>query len=271
MTVPNIRPDLLQQLYDFADQHNCSIDDALEQLLDGARQDEVTKTREVLALKENFASMVSHEFRTPLSVILTACELVAQYEAHLSRDDLLLRFASIHKQSKLMVQMLTDILLINQASAGMLTLKTKPIDTLDFCANLIDRVRISDPFNHRLEFQPLAQPRLIQADPRLLDHILFNLLTNAAKYSPANSVITLTCNCVDGMLIWTVRDEGIGVSADDQAHLYKPFFRANNVGDVEGAGLGLTIVQHCVAAHGGTIRFDSAINQGTTVTVRIPL
>jgi len=114
------------------------------------------------------------------------------------------------------------------------------------------------------------QTFIAKFDINLLQQILSNLLINAVKYSPQNPLIDFSLSLKQGNLIFQVRDRGIGIPENDLAHLFEPFHRGSNVGDIDGRGLGLSILKHCVDLHQGTITVDSKINQGTTVTMAIP-
>jgi signal transduction histidine kinase len=111
----------------------------------------------------------------------------------------------------------------------------------------------------------------VLVDEQLLRHIIFNLLSNAMKYSPEDSSIFLELTCADQWATIRVRDEGIGIPAEYQARMYESFQRASNVGIVSGTGLGLAIVKRAVDAHQGTISFESKEGVGTTFTVKIPI
>jgi signal transduction histidine kinase len=120
----------------------------------------------------------------------------------------------------------------------------------------------------QLEADAKLPPR--QLDPGLLQHILTNLLTNAVKYSPAGSEVALRIEAQDGALVFTVTDHGPGIAEEDVPHLFEPFHRGKNAGQISGSGLGLAIVQRCVQAHGGTIHLESNKDDGTRAIVRIP-
>ena len=110
----------------------------------------------------------------------------------------------------------------------------------------------------------------LRLDPSLLRKILVNLLSNALKYSGENSAVRLRAACRDQHLALSVQDQGVGVSAQDQEHLFERFFRARNVATVPGTGLGLYIVAKYLELMRGTVALRSELNAGTTVTVTIP-
>jgi signal transduction histidine kinase len=111
----------------------------------------------------------------------------------------------------------------------------------------------------------------IICDARILRNILFNLITNASKYSEVNKSIFITCRMVDDFMVFDVRDEGIGIPKEDERHMFNRFFRASNAGNVQGTGLGLNIVKRYIELLKGTISFKSDLGRGTVFTVKIPL
>jgi signal transduction histidine kinase len=132
---------------------------------------------------------------------------------------------------------------------------------------------IQSATNHRcpIELSTLNVADPARADENLLRHILSNLLTNAIKYSQAGKSVSLTVNRLLGDAIFIVQDSGLGISEEDRRRIFTPFYRGKNVATIQGTGLGLVIVKHCVEQHGGTIAIESAAAVGTKVTVRLPL
>jgi signal transduction histidine kinase len=113
-------------------------------------------------------------------------------------------------------------------------------------------------------------PILVIYDERMMRHIVSNLISNALKYSTNDKKIYVTLSQVNGTVLFSVRDEGIGIPQQDQKHLYEPFHRATNVGTISGTGLGLSITKQAVELHNGVIKLESEIGKGTTFTVNIP-
>ena len=143
---------------------------------------------------------------------------------------------------------------------------------LDFyCRQLVDEIQSA--MNHRcpveLSVANLAEPA--RADEHLLRHIFSNLLGNAVKYSPAGTPVTFFVSRAGGDAVFTVQDSGVGIPEADRKRIFTPFYRGKNVATIQGTGLGLVIVKHCVERHGGIIEITGAENSGTTASVRLPL
>jgi PAS domain S-box-containing protein len=232
---------------------------------------ELQKEREVIELKERFISIVSHEFRTPLTVILINVELLERYHAQMSADQVDERLESVRFQASSMVRLLDELLLLGRAGARQIEFTPAPIDLIDTCQRLLDNIIMVDGGRHQFDIQMDEALRYVDADRRLLEHILQNLLTNAVKYSPPDTVIHFILQRHKNCLDFRVQDHGIGIPEADQAKIFQTFHRALNAQDYEGTGLGLAIARLSAEAHGGTITFSSAEGEGTTFTVRLPL
>jgi signal transduction histidine kinase len=232
---------------------------------------ELATQRELLALKENFISMMSHEFRTPLALILTAKESLQHYYERLTPERRMEKMQQIEDQVRYVVRLLDDVLTMGQASAGKLNFNPTPLDVAAFCRKIVEETRVSDKNNHPFDCQIDGDWTNAFSDPQLLQHILVNLLGNAVKYSPQNTTVSLTLSRSGDEAVLRVQDEGIGIPPEDQEHLFDAFHRGKNAQFAKGTGLGLAIVQKSVEEHGGTIRFESALGKGTTFIVRLPV
>ena len=140
-----------------------------------------------------------------------------------------------------------------------------------FVRRLVDEVLSATNRRCPIKFLLAEMPAKVQADERLLRHIFTNLLTNAVKYSDAGRVVQFEIVCVKADIVCTIRDQGIGIPETDREWLFSAFHRGRNVGDRPGTGLGLVIVKRCVDLHGGKIKVDSKLGEGTSVTVRLPV
>jgi PAS domain S-box-containing protein len=230
------------------------------------------KDREIMRVKEKFVSIVSHEFRTPLAVILSSVEILQRYYDKITREKLGEKLEGIAEQVQRMVGLLEDFLTYSRGTAEKLEVRLQLLDLVKLCQSMLDHARVADREQHPfvLEFNLNGRTQF-RMDRRLLEHIISNLLSNAAKYSPFGSAITMGVETDDRQLIIWVCDLGIGIPPADQLRLFEPFHRASNVDDIEGTGLGLAIVKQSVDVLGGTIECQSGVGQGTTFTVRLPL
>jgi PAS domain S-box-containing protein len=228
------------------------------------------KEKELGELKSRFVSTTSHEFRTPLSTILSSSEILKRYNAKLSDEQKLEHLERIQVTVTNMTHLLDDVLLIGQAEMGKLEIKPTPLNLIEFCRYLIEEIQVSTD-THAIAFCSSGQYTTACLDEKLLRHILINLLSNAIKYSPQGGTIHFELIGKQQQVIFRVQDEGIGIPAADQANLFESFHRASNVGTISGTGLGLAIVKKSVDLHGGKIAVTSAVGVGTTFTVTIPL
>jgi PAS domain S-box-containing protein len=231
---------------------------------------ELRKERELVELRQKFMSMVSHEFRTPLTVIATSCEMLLHYYDRLSREKQMDKLQLINAQVRSMVSLLDDILALSKIQAGAAEFVPEPLDLQALCSRILDNIKIVDQDHHAFTFIFDDIPPTIQADRRLLEHIITNLLSNAVKYSPENTSIFFSLLGGKDSVKLEICDQGIGIPPEDQSHLFEPFYRARNARTVSGTGLGLAIVKHNVEQHGGTITCHSVEGQGTTFTINLP-
>jgi len=228
------------------------------------------KERELSELKTRFVSMASHEFRTPLTTIVSSTEILERYLDRLQPAQREKHFRHIEIASRHMTQLLDEVLLLGRVEAEQLQFKPTPLDLAALAAEVLEQVQLSAPpgivFDVALD--GACGDRLL--DEQLMRHILTNLLSNAVKYSPKGGTVRSRVICAAEGITIRVQDEGIGIPEKDQERLYEPFHRASNVDTIQGTGLGLAITKHAVDLHGGTIVCDSTVGVGTTFTVRIP-
>jgi len=158
---------------------------------------------------------------------------------------------------------------MGQADSGNLRCQLQAIDLNDLCRQAVAEVEATASRAHRLVLTTVDGSPSTLLDPKLVRQILRNLLTNAIKYSPAGGAVELAALHRDGAVVLRVRDEGIGIPPEDQAHLFDMFRRGTNVGNIQGSGLGLAITQRAVALHNGTITFESVPGEGTTFVVTL--
>jgi signal transduction histidine kinase len=231
----------------------------------------LAQEKKIGELKVQLFSMISHEFRTPLSVILLSCQLLREILIELVDEKELKNLYRIQSSAKLMNHLLTDILTLTRAEAGELDYKPQLINVENFCLNLLEDVQMFSRTTHIIKFIKHGQSFRANLDEKLLYSILSNLLLNAIKYSSPGGKIYLVLNAQLDATIFQVIDEGIGISPEEQVRLYEPYYRSENVEGIVGTGLGLPIVKKCVDRHQGEIFVDSKVGVGTTFTVKIPI
>jgi signal transduction histidine kinase len=231
---------------------------------------EQAKQRELSELKSRFVAMASHEFRTPLSVIVSSSELLEAYGERWASAKKSEHFARIRQAAASMTRMLEDVLTIGKHNAGLLRFEPRPLSIGSLCTEVVEALGAANGQARRIVYSgPEAHERVV-ADPTLLRHVLENLLSNALKYSPREAPVELSVAREEKALRFDVSDRGIGISEEDQRRLFETFHRGKNVGQISGTGLGLSIVRGAVELHGGQVSVHSALGAGTRFTVRIP-
>ncbi len=230
---------------------------------------------EINTLKSTFVSMTTHEFRTPLTTIMSSQELLRHYGDRMSPQDRGETFDSIASAVRRMVAMLDQVLTIGRADAKLLEFQPKPMNLSLLCTQLRDEVLAGQTADDAERDQALTLTLdvgdgMVLADEKLLRHILGNLLSNAIKYSPGGQGVRFMVCREANALVFEVQDQGIGIPPEELPRLFGNFHRANNVGDIPGTGLGLTIVKRAVESHGGSIAVDSELGRGTRFTVCLP-
>ena len=231
---------------------------------------EIRKTleqeRELNEMKTRFVSMTSHEFRTPLTTILSSAELLEHYSDRWDRVKQCQYLHKIQTAATHMTELLNDVLLINKVEAGRMEFNPQPLILNEFCQEIIEELQITTN-QHTLVLRSHLPNSPHQIDRKLMRHILTNLLANAINYSPSGGDIIVTLTPIEQRLELRVQDHGIGIPEDARPTLFESFVRGPNVGTISGTGLGLAIVQKAVTLHQGQITFESTVGQGTTFVI----
>jgi signal transduction histidine kinase len=253
--------------------HRRLIEDfARTEALVSQRERELQIERDVARLKSSFVSMVSHEFRTPLAVIQAASDNLGRYFERLSGTQRTQLLGDIGKSTRRMNDLIEEVLLLGKVESGTLQCRPAPVDLPALCRRVIAEVQVAThdvcPIELEAATEPLEPPP--QLDENLVIIILMNLISNAVKYSRPGRLVRVGLRRDGNEVYLTVSDQGIGIPNEDASALFQSFYRARNVGNVPGTGLGLTIVKRCIDLHRGTITFTSTIGLGTTFTVQLP-
>jgi signal transduction histidine kinase len=226
------------------------------------------KEKELNEIKSNFVSMASHEFRTPLSTILSSVSLMEFYKTTETQDKRDKHIHRIKSAVNEMVATLEEFLSLEKIEEGKVSVKNETFNIRQLAENIRSKFNAELKNNQTIEYLHTGAEHVC-LDEGFLNHILSNLLSNAIKYSPENSSILFDTSIENTTTTLRVKDSGIGISPEDQKHLFERFFRASNTGSIKGTGLGLHIVKRYVELLGGTINVKSAINEGTEFTVKI--
>jgi len=242
-----------------------------------SKHQEAVRMQKLIALaaaksenRDRFFSMAYHDLNTPLTTIQLSAEMLEDSELQCGSGTINKNVARIKKAVNNMSGLLEDILMLSQAEYGKVSLNLNPINATDFCTSILEELQPLVTDKHLINFRTHTEPVYANLDAKLLHHLLTNLLSNAIKYSPNGGNVSLELSCENQQIIFCVRDEGIGITAEDREKLFQQFERGANVGKIKGSGLGLCIVKHIVDVHGGTISVESAIGKGTTFIVTLP-
>lgn len=229
------------------------------------------KEKELSELKSRFVSMASHEFRTPLTTICLSTESLIAYRDKLTDEQINQRLGKIQHQVQHLSEITEDVLQLARLQAHRMEFHPIQLDLDELCRSILADLQSLPEVTQRLVYECNESLPAAHVDKRLTRQLIYNLASNALKYSSAEKQVVITLQQVDHDLVLTVRDEGIGIPAVDLPYLFEPFHRAHNVGAIAGTGLGLVIVKEAVELHGGSITVESEVNRGTTFTVKFPL
>ena len=242
-----------------------------EELLERQRvEDSLRDTEELSEIKSHFISLTSHEFRNPLTTILSSMEMLESYDNKLSLEKKQRYWQRIRNSVERMREMLDEVMLIGKAQARKFKCNPSYFDLYQFCVDLVEEMQISQR-RHIIDYRVIGTPIQACLDEKLLHHILVNLLSNAIKYSPEAEKVYFEVIFQGKEVKLIIKDQGIGIPTEDQKRLFESFHRAGNVGEIPGTGLGLVVVKQSVHLLQGQIAVESTTGVGTTFTVTLPL
>ena len=252
---------------------NQELEDRVEQRTTELREAEhsvreaLEKERELHALKSRFVAMASHEFRTPLSTIMSSVDLIGRYadgeekvEKHVTR---------IRSKVRELTAMLNEFLSLERIEQGQVQAVPAEFDIVHQCIEQIEELRGLAKSGQSIDYDHSGEERSVTTDRTMLGHVITNLVTNAVKYSPEHMPIMLRTSIAQGRLHIAVEDRGMGIPVEDQQHLFERFFRGSNVMTIQGTGLGLNILKRYLDLLGGTITFTSEPGH-TVFRVEVP-
>lgn len=229
-------------------------------------EEALEKEKELNELKSRFVTMASHEFRTPLSTILSSVYLVSKYtqtEEQPKRDKHTQRIIS---SVNLLTDILNDFLSVGKIEEGKVQVRMQDVVVDELLGGYLNEMTAIIKEGQRIDYVHTGSSKAV-LDPALLHHIIMNLVSNAIKFSPERTTIQISTIRDDEKLVLSVKDTGIGIAAEDQQHLFQRFFRGTNVSNIQGTGLGLHIVAKYAELMGGDISCHSEINKGTEFTI----
>jgi signal transduction histidine kinase len=230
----------------------------------------LARAQELGELKSRFVSMASHEFRTPLSTILSSAYLVAQYtdaDGQSKRDKHIQRIVS---SVNMLTDILNDFLSVGKIEEGKIQVRPSLIAFPVWMDAVLNELETVTKSGQKIEYQHSGDENVL-LDPSLVKHIVQNLVSNAIKFSPENSTITVITNKKYESFSLEVQDQGIGIPEQDQQHLFERFFRGTNAINIQGTGLGLHIVGKYAELMNGTVKLESDIEHGTKISIHFNL
>ena len=233
-------------------------------------QTALEKEKALNTFRSQIIATVSHEYNAPLTAIQVAAETLKAHHQTLEAPKRERFLAMIEQKSKHMSALVSDMLVVNQAELNRLKLQPVPLALDQFLTTLIAEQQLVSPDKHHITLAVRGEMDGFRGDRGLLRQVFGNLLSNAVKYSPNGGAVRVQLIGTESQLICHVKDEGIGIPAQDQRYLFQSFSRGSNVGTIPGTGLGLHIAKIAAELHGGTVAVASQPEQGTRFTVQLP-
>lgn len=225
------------------------------------------REKEINELKTRFVSMASHEFRTPLSAILTSVSLIGKYTLSEQQDKRDKHINRIKSSVNNLTSILNDFLSLDKLEQGKVEIEKTSFNLFDFCQGLVSEMENITKAGQAVKIDMSNEINILAQDKRILRNVLINLISNAIKYSPEDSSIDLRASTEKGKVVIEVEDYGMGIPKDEQKHMFTRFFRAKNAINIEGTGLGLNIVKRYIELMNASISFKSQTEVGTKFTI----
>ncbi len=235
-------------------------------------QEALRHERELNELKSRFINIVSHEFRTPLSVIMVSTDTLRKYHHRLTEERLQEKLRRIKHSVQHLTTLIENVLLLGKSDSDTLNLNLESFNIDSLLSDIIEQFKELPTTQQEITYKRTENCVLeIVADKDLIRNVITNLISNACKYSAAGTTISISLSCHDQLLYLAIQDEGIGIPATDLPKLFTPFHRAANAKATQGTGIGLVTVKEIVTSHGGNITVDSEVDQGSTFTITLPI
>ena len=260
----------LNNEYEIEIKHRIEVQNQLKER-EMALEKSLKKEKELGELKSRFVSMASHEFRTPLSTILSSVSLIGRYTETEQQDNRDKHINKIKTSVSHMTDILNDFLSVNKLEEGKVNASNENFDIILLGKSIIDELKSIAPQGLEFRFISTKENLEIFSDKKIVKNIMINLIANAIKYSKSTGFVECEIKKEGSNLLFSVTDDGIGIPDEEQKHLFDRFFRASNAINIEGTGLGLNIVKKYLDMLKGNISFTSKLYKGTRFQVRLPL
>ncbi len=230
----------------------------------------LNKEKELNELQNQFVTMASHEFRTPLAIIDGAAQRLSKRAKNLEPGETVKRTEKIRNAVQRMTRLIDSVLTAASMEQGRISIEMAPCNIGEILREVCSRQQELSNY-HDISCELTGLTETIQADPGALDQIFTNLLSNAVKYSPGEKDVEITAYTEDDCVVVSVRDHGLGLDDDDLGNLFERFFRAKNTAGIAGTGIGLNLVRSLVEMHDGSVDVESEKGKGSTFSVRLPI
>lgn len=230
----------------------------------------LNKERELNEMKSRFVSMASHEFRTPLTTILSSTNLMARYAEGPQQDKMDKHFGRIRSNIKNLTDILNEFLSLEKLESGLMQAELQPVDLNQFIEELVEETITILKEGQHFDVTFSSEVRNLKTDPKILKNVMLNIISNASKYSEEGKKILIVIGAENSKIHISVKDEGIGVPEAEQVRMFERFFRAKNAGNIQGTGLGLFIVNKYVTLLNGQVNMESKEGIGTTIKITLP-
>jgi PAS domain S-box-containing protein len=225
------------------------------------------REQDLSGLKTRLIQAISHEFRTPLTIIQSSAEMLVRYHQQMDEKQIREKAARIETGISRLVTMLDNVLEVSEIAVDSAAALT--IDLVQLCQDAVHEIGPAAPA-HQIIFSPPPAPLYASLSGSLLRKAVEQLLKNAIKFSPHGGAIQLGITTNADTVLISITDQGIGIPADEQPLIFSPFHRASNVGALSGSGIGLALVQKAIEALNGTLSLESIENVGSTFTICLP-
>lgn len=260
-------------LEELVEQRTHSLNDTIKALQRAKEKvsQSLQKEKDLGRLKNRFLSMASHEFRTPLSTVQLSASLIDRYAEPYQDDNIIKHVGKIKSGVANLTTILNDFLYVEQLEEQKVKVNLKLFDIKRLGTEISEEMQLLAKPDQEIFFRHSGEVTMVLLDQHLIKSCIINLITNAIKYSGENTAINFHTEISENLCTIAVRDNGIGIPADDQKHLFTAFFRAHNTGSIPGTGLGLNIVSRYVALMNGRAECISTIENGTLFTLTFPI
>jgi hypothetical protein len=229
---------------------------------------DITERKQLEQMKDEFIGMVSHEIKTPITVIMGA--IYTAMSEGIPQEDIRQLFEDAASSTESLSRIVDNLLELSRAQANRLVIRKEPVNIAETALDVVEKLKSQSTRHQLIVDMPIDLPR-VSAERIRIERVLWNLIENAIKYSPDGGKVTIFAQPKDDCLVVGVQDMGVGISAEDQAKLFKPFQRLETTSGIAGVGLGLNVCRRLVEAHGGHMWVESEPGKGATFFFTMPL